>query len=143
MRHLSGEVVKVGGVRFLLVLLLLLIFHVVFYHGSEGKCLRTRFWVHQHTHDLTVIVIVEGPIVNNFLFCLDWLKSNTDFVPGSSQLIIILLLSGIAPSNFFILTCASNTRQPLRLETSESFLTPPFPSPPITTHIAFKSESTL
>lgn len=124
---------KVGGVRFLLVLLLLRIFHVGFYHGSEGKRLRRRFWEHHHTHDLTVIVIAEGPIVTNFLFCLDWLKLNVDFVPGSSQLIIILLLSGIAPYNFSILTCASNSRQPLRLETSESFLTPPFPSPPITT----------
>lgn len=96
--------------------------------------MRTGFWVyhaHRHIHDLIVIVIIEGLVVNNFLFYLNWLKISVDFILGSSELIIILLLPGIAPSNVSILTCASNTGQPLRLETSESSLTPSFPLPPI------------
>ena len=100
--------------------------------------MRTGSWVcraHQYIHELIVIVIGEGPLVNDFLFYLDWLKINVDFVQGSSELIIILLLPGIAPSNFSILTCSRTTRQPLRSETSESSLTPPFPSSPTVTSL--------
>lgn len=128
------RVVTVRGARLFLALLLLLTFHVACFQGEVGKCMRTGFHsgVHhalQHAQDLTVIA---APIVNNFLFYFDWLKINAGFVLGSSELIIIHLLPGVAPSDFSILTCASNTMQSLRLETSESFLTPPVPSPPIT-----------
>lgn len=92
----------------------------------------------RHIYDLIVIVIIEGLVVNNFLFYLNWLKINVDFILGSSELIIILLLSGIVPSSFSILSCASNTRQPLRLETSESSLTPSLPSPPILTSLQIR-----
>lgn len=53
----------------------------------------------RHIYDLIVIVIIEGLVVNNFLFYLNWLKINVDFILGSSELIIILLLSGIVPSS--------------------------------------------
>lgn len=122
---------KVRGAKLFLALLLLPTLHMACFYGRDGKHVRTGFhsgeWI---SHDSAAVV--EAPIVNRFLFYFDWLKINVGFVLGSSEPRIIHLLPGLAPSKFSIVTCASSTRKSLRLETSDSSMPPPFPSPPIT-----------